>query len=188
MPDLNCDLPQEPSDPNAEISALVLDGAPASTAHFNLDPRRNAASVHLMYPLPKTVQAVGFYNEVTAVEDPVATYYMACGFSRGYFGMQVNSATERRIIFSVWDSGTGEKAKDRSTVSAENQVQLLGKGSGVEGSAYSAMKARAVIRIWFIPGRRDPCSAFISREKRNRKARTRTIRAGGIILSKSSGC
>lgn len=30
-------------------------------------------------------------------------YYMACGWHRGYLGMQVNSPTERRIIFSVRD-------------------------------------------------------------------------------------
>jgi hypothetical protein len=30
---------------------------------------------------------------------------MAYDRYQGYFGMQVNSPTERRIIFSVWDSG-----------------------------------------------------------------------------------
>ena len=119
-----------------EVEALLLDGPATSDAHFNLDPRRNAASVHLMYPVPKDAEIAMFYNEVTAVEDPVATYYMACGFSRGYFGMQVNSATERRIIFSVWDAGNGENAKDRSNVKADDQTQLLGKGEGVEASVF----------------------------------------------------
>jgi hypothetical protein len=54
---------------------------------------------------------------------------MACGFRRGYFGIQVNSPTERRIIFSVWDSGN--EAIDRNKVEAENRVQLLAKGDGV---------------------------------------------------------
>ena len=40
--------------------------------------------------------------------------------------MQVNSTTERRIIFSVWDSG-GE-AVSRGKVSDENRVMLLAKG------------------------------------------------------------
>ena len=92
----------------------MLDGPAIADAHFNLDPRRNAASVHLTYSTPKDAPIELFYNEVTAVADPVATYYMACGFARGYFGMQVNSATERRIIFSVWDSGTGQTAKNRA--------------------------------------------------------------------------
>jgi hypothetical protein len=97
--------------------------------HFNTKERRNAASVHLMYPLPRPVDIDTFYCEVTALEDPTTTFYMACGWHRGYFGMQVNSPSERRIIFSVWDSG-GE-AIDRKKVADENRVTLVGKGPGV---------------------------------------------------------
>jgi Domain of unknown function (DUF3472)/Domain of unknown function (DUF5077) len=118
------------------IEALLLDGEASVGAHFNLLPRRNAASVHLGYPTPKDAKIAMFYNEVTAVEDPVATYYMACGFSRGYFGMQVNSPTERRIIFSVWDAGSGQDAKDRRTVADEDHTQLLARGDGVEASVF----------------------------------------------------
>ncbi len=123
-------------DEKGEIEAMVLDGPAIKGAHFNLEPRRNAASVHLFYPTPKDAPIAMFYNEVTAVEAPVATYYMACGFSRGYFGMQVNSPKERRIIFSIWDAGSGQNAKDRSSVSADNQTQLLAKGPGVEASVF----------------------------------------------------
>ncbi len=118
------------------VTSLNLDGAAVAAAHFNLEPRRNAASVHLFYPTPKDARIALFYNEVTAIDDPVATYYMACGFSRGYFGMQVNSPTERRIIFSVWDSGKGQEAKDRSRVAEEDQTQLMAKGDGVEASVF----------------------------------------------------
>ena len=59
---------------------------------------------------------------------------MACGFRRGYFGIQVNSPTERRIIFSVWDSGN--EAVDRSRVAAENRVKLMAKGDGVVASDF----------------------------------------------------
>jgi hypothetical protein len=54
---------------------------------------------------------------------------MACGWHRGYFGMQVNSPTERRIIFSVWDSGS--EAVDRGKVADTNRVTLVAKGEGV---------------------------------------------------------
>jgi len=118
------------------ITELVLGGPAVADAHFNMLPRRNAASVHLAYPIPKDAKVALFYNEVTAVEDPVATYYMACGFARGYFGMQVNSTSERRIIFSVWDAASGQSAKDRSSVAADDQTQLLGKGEGVEASVF----------------------------------------------------
>lgn len=122
--------------PSGSIDALVLDGPAIEDAHFNLDPRRNAASVHLNYPVPKDTEVAAFYNEVTGVDDPVHTYYMACGFSRGYFGMQVNSPTERRIIFSVWDAGSGQSANTRSDVAEENHVRLLAKGDDVNASVF----------------------------------------------------
>ena len=122
--------------PAGEIGALILNGPVMAAAHFNMEPRRNAASVHLHYPLPKDAQIEWFYNEATAVEDPVYTFYMVCGFSRGYFGMQVNGPNERRIIFSVWDSGAGGNAKDRTNVAPEDQTQLLAKGEGVEAGVF----------------------------------------------------
>lgn len=115
--------------PAGNIDALVLNGPAAQDAHFNLKSRRNAASVHLFYPVPKETKVEAFYCEMTGIEEPLWTYYMACGWHRGYFGMQVNSATERRIIFSVWDSG-GE-AVDRKKVGAEDRVTLVAKGEGV---------------------------------------------------------
>ncbi len=117
------------SQPFGDLDALLLDGLAAQDAHFNLNEHRNAASVHLAYPVPPGTNVAAFYCEVTGVADPAATFYMACGWHRGYFGMQVNSPTERRIIFSVWDSG-GE-AVSREKVADENRVKLLGKGEGV---------------------------------------------------------
>jgi len=112
-----------------DIRELRLDGPASQDAFFNLKERRNAASVHLMYPIAREDKVDAFYTEVTGVEEPVGTFYMACGWHRGYFGMQVNSKTERRIIFSVWDSGN--EAVDRNKVAKENRVQLMGKGEGV---------------------------------------------------------
>ena len=114
--------------------ALVLTGPAAIGAHFNMEERRNAASVHLGYPMEKGAPIVAFYNEVTVRTDPVWSYYMACGFQRGYFGIQVNSPTERRIIFSVWDSGN--EAVDRANVRPEDRVQLLKKGDRVVASDF----------------------------------------------------
>ena len=114
-----------------DLTALLITGTknPQSAFHFNLEPRRNAASVHLGYPTRKDAPITAFYNELTVREDPIATYYMACGFARGYFGIQVNSPTERRIIFSVWDSG--KEAVDPGKVEAQDQIQLIEKGEGV---------------------------------------------------------
>lgn len=126
----------ESAHPHGEIVALILDGPAAEGAHFNTDPRRNAASVHLFYPVPDKSEVSAFYCEATGVEEPVYTYYMATGFSRGYFGMQVNNLKERRIIFSVWDAAEGSDAKDRSTVKEENHTKLLAKGEGVHASVF----------------------------------------------------
>jgi hypothetical protein len=114
--------------------ALVVSGPAADEAHFNLKERRNAASVHLAYPTPKDAKVAAFYCEVTAIKDPVPSYYMATGWHRGYFGMQVNSPTERRIIFSVWDSGN--EAIDRNKVGAADRTTLIAKGPGVEAGDF----------------------------------------------------
>ena len=118
-----------------DIEGLVLSGTAVQNAHFNtIAEQRGAPSVHLSYPTSKDAKVEWFYNEVTAKTDPLWSYYMACGWHRGYFGMQVNSPTERRIIFSVWDSG-GE-AKDRSKVGDDNRVKLLAKGKGVFADSF----------------------------------------------------
>ncbi len=118
-----------PGEPAGDLEALLLDGPATKDAHFNLKPRRNAASVHLVYPVDRETQVAAFYCEMTGLEDPLWTYYMACGWHRGYFGMQVNSPTERRIIFSVWDSGS--EAIDRDKVADDDRVKLVAKGEGV---------------------------------------------------------
>lgn len=120
--------------PAGDLKALVLDGPAMQDAHFNLKARRNPASVHLSYPVGRGTEVSAFYCEMTAVEEPLWTYYMACGWHRGYFGMQVNSPTERRIIFSVWDSG-GE-AVNRNKVDDVNRVQLVAKGEGVHTGSF----------------------------------------------------
>lgn len=116
------------------VESLLLDGTAAKNALFNLTQQRGAPSVHLSYPVPQGADVQWFYNEVTVRKDPVWSYYEACGFARGYFGIQVNSPTERRIIFSVWDSG--KEPTDRGKVTAEDRVQLLAKGEGVVTSDF----------------------------------------------------
>lgn len=115
----------------ASIQSLELSGNAAEGIHANTKPRTNAASVHLRYPLADTTKVLSFYNEITIPEgaDIVHSYYMACGFARGYFGIQVNSPIERRVIFSVWDAG--KEAIDQSKVADSNKVQLIAKGENV---------------------------------------------------------
>lgn len=70
--------------------ATPRDGLAAPSIHMNM----NAPIGNMEY----------FYNEVTvpAGYDPLYCYYMTSGNGQGYAGIQTNSATERRFLFSVW--------------------------------------------------------------------------------------
>ena len=118
------------------LKSLVLGGPASVGAQFSDIERRNASSVHLGYPVPgKSKDEIEwFYIEITPKTDPLYSYYMATGFSRGYFGMQVNSASERRLIFSVWDAGN--EAVDRSKVAESDRVKLLATGEHVVASGF----------------------------------------------------
>lgn len=116
--------------PGPQVTALHADGE----VRWTTSKRRNAASVHFRWPTEKGADVRWFYNEATMITDPIWSYTMACGFARGYFGMQVNSPTERRIIFSIWDAGN--EAVDRNKVSDENRVQLVAKGEGVVADSF----------------------------------------------------
>lgn len=118
------------------VYELTLGGEAAQGAHASTVERRNAASVHLGYDVPVAHRddIEWFYCEITPRTDPLWTYYMATGWHRGYFGMQVNSPAERRLIFSVWDSGS--EAVDRDKVAAEDQVTLVAKGDGVVATGF----------------------------------------------------
>jgi len=61
-------------------------------------------SVHLSYRLPSKVDLRYAYSEINVPsgEDLIGSFYMANGFGQGYFGIQVNSVTERSVLFSVW--------------------------------------------------------------------------------------
>lgn len=100
----------------------------------NIDNRfywgRRGPSVHLSYTLPEDKNFKWFYNEVTVPEgsDPIGSYFMANGFGEGYFGIQVNSETERRILFSVWSPFETDNPKD---IPDEEKIVLLKKGDEV---------------------------------------------------------
>ncbi|NOU59744.1 DUF3472 domain-containing protein [Marinifilum caeruleilacunae] len=92
---------------------------------------RRGPSVHLGYKIPEELEDVEwFYNEITVPEgqDVLGSYFMANGFAEGYFGIQVNSETERRILFSVWSP---YQTDDPNSIPDEYKIKLLRKGEGV---------------------------------------------------------
>lgn len=86
--------------------------------------------VVLWYTAPTTEPIEWFYSELTvpAGQDIVGTYFEVAGFNEGYFGIQVNSETERKALFSVWSPFVTD---DPSQTPEEDRVQLLRKGDGV---------------------------------------------------------
>lgn len=113
-----------------DIESLILSGPATRGIRHNQSPYRGAPSTHLWYQYPKDSSIAWFYNEVTVPEGVDATnaYYMTNGFSGGYSGIQLNSKTERRFIFSVWSNYSTDDPKE---IPADYAVTLLKKGKNV---------------------------------------------------------
>lgn len=122
----------------ADISSLKMEGTAINDkTAFVKDNEgnffywgRRGPSVHLGYTMPADVQAEWFYNEVTVPEgqDVIGYYFMAAGFAEGYFGIQVNSANERRILFSVWSPF---KTDNPQQIPEDQKIIMLKKGDEV---------------------------------------------------------
>jgi len=96
---------------------------------------RRGPSCHLNYTVPTEGNVSYYYNEVTVPqgEDKVGSYFMANGFGEGYFGIQVNSETERRILFSVWSPFHTD---DPKSIPDEQKIHLLKKGKDVHSGEF----------------------------------------------------
>jgi hypothetical protein len=122
----------------ANISSVALTGeAVSSKINYVKDNEgeffywgRRGPSVHLGYSVPDGVNAEWFYNEVTVPKgnDVLGSYFMACGFAEGYFGMQVNSPNERHILFSVWSPFHTD---DPKKIPDDEKIIMLKKGEDV---------------------------------------------------------
>ena len=117
----------EKSDSNL---AYVKNG---SSFHFG----RRGPSVHLNFIVPDDLKnnVHWFYNEITipASMDKLGSYFEADGFSGGYFGMQVNSETERRILFSVWSPFETQNPEE---IPDSLKIVLLKKGEAVHANDF----------------------------------------------------
>ena len=106
--------------------APVVCVAPDFSTHFG----RRGPSVHMGYTLPKE-NVEWFYNEIVVPEegDIPSSYYMACGFGQGYFGMQNNTPYPRRVLFSVWSPYETDNAAE---IPDSLRIVLLKKGENVK--------------------------------------------------------
>lgn len=103
---------------------------------------RRGPSVHMGYTAPAGTNTEWFYNELTVPvgEDKIGSYFMSNGFSEGYCGIQVNSSTERRVLFSVWDPSQG---KTTLVKKGTNVVDNTFGGEGTGGQSYLVFNWKA---------------------------------------------
>lgn len=110
-----------------KIYTLLLSSLLITATAFAADnPKKQARSVHLGYQAPG---GTIFYNEVTVQKVAKGSYFMACGWQHGYFGMQEIANGEHVVIFSVWDPTRGN---DQNLVAKDKQVKVLFQGTNVK--------------------------------------------------------
>ena len=92
---------------------------------------RRGPSCHLAYEIPTDKNVSYYYNEIKVDkgQDVIGSYFMANGFGEGYFGIQVNSENERRILFSVWSPFVTD---DPKSIPEDEKIILLKKGPEVK--------------------------------------------------------
>src|SRR4051812_20384382 len=105
---------------------LIAVGCLAGAGSNKGEPPRAARSVHLHFPAP---EADAFYNELTVERSVPGSYFMACGFQHGYFGIQELAGGRKVVLFSVWDPTRGD---DAAGVPLEQRVEVLHNDPDVE--------------------------------------------------------
>jgi Domain of unknown function (DUF3472)/Domain of unknown function (DUF5077) len=106
---------------------VVLVSLTIGTAVLSADERLEGVacrSVHLAYTAG---EGSAFYNEVTVEKSAPGTYFCACGWNKGYFGIQELGNGKKLVIFSVWDSNQNNPKK----VDDDKQVKVIHKDDKV---------------------------------------------------------
>lgn len=95
---------------------------------------RAARSVHLRWPAPA---ADIFYNELTVEQSVPGSYFMACGFQQGYFGIQELGNGRKVVLFSVWDpANSSDSAARAENVPADARAEVLHQDPDVRVSRF----------------------------------------------------
>jgi hypothetical protein len=126
------------------LEGITITGEAAPMAEYVRDNEgsffywgRRGPSVHLNYELSAGTDVAWFYNEVTIEpgNDVIGSFFMANGFTGGYFGIQVNSESERRVLFSVWSPFATD---DPASIPADQRIVLLRKGETVHAGEFGS--------------------------------------------------
>jgi hypothetical protein len=123
-----------------QISHIVINGDfDVASANFAKDEfywGKRGPSVHLTFSSETEVgDTKWFYNEITvpSENDVIGSYFMAIGFAEGYFGIQVNSENERRVLFSVWSP---YKTDNPQEIPEDQRIKMLKKGESVTAGKF----------------------------------------------------
>lgn len=117
------------------------------SAAFNIY-QANCVAVHNKWTIPANF---GNINElvssirVPAGGDTEGSYWMANGFYHGYMGMQHNSGTERRILFSIWDNDHGSIVDLVSKADNATAEGFGGEGTGAHAYLHYDWKVEETV-------------------------------------------
>ena len=97
---------------------------------------RACRSVHLWWQpdtrlledVDRPLEATAYYGELIVEESTRGSYFMACGFRKGYFGIQELGNGKKVALFSVWEPG---KQNNPNATPEERRVKAIAAGEGV---------------------------------------------------------
>jgi hypothetical protein len=152
---------------------------------------RAARSVHWGWPAP---DAQIFSTSMIVDQSTPGSYFMACGWNTGYFGIQELGNGKKVIIFSVWDPTQGD---DPNKVNETERVECLfndpemrirrfgGEGTGGQCMGDFDWKIGQTNRflVHAAPdGEKTAYSGYVFQNDRWRKLVTFRTRTGGLPL------
>ena len=152
---------------------------------------RAARSVHWGWPAP---EAEIFTTSMIVDESVPGSYFMACGWNTGYFGIQELANKRKVIIFSVWDPSKGD---DPNAVTPEQRVECLfndpemrirrfgGEGTGGQCMGDFPWKLGETNRFLVrakLEGEKTAYTGYVLQKGNWRKLVTFRTRTGGLPL------
>ena len=131
---------------------------------------RRGPSVHLRYEVPRGRKLRYAYTEVTVPcgQDPIGSFFMANGFSEGYFGFQVNGPKERRVLFSVWSPFKTNNPRD---IPKDQRITALASGSRVHVGKFGNEGSGGQSYLVY-PWKAGRCYRFLTEVKPDGKGNT----------------
>lgn len=115
-------------DDQYDLHLAPAEFSPDTSFKVGRDP---TPSCHLNYDIDHCVH--GFACQVQVVKPVPNTYYMACGFKQGYFGLQQHPGTMQQVLFSVWNHPEADARVEARSYSKGCTAQPFGgEGKGMQ--------------------------------------------------------